>query len=102
MDEKQMNIEVAKLIIHDLMDRGFIVSVEGEKLRVRPETKLLYKDRIAIKVYQRPILEYWQQLQEAEGIEPDVNDTEQATGLPTITNYAPDRTLRGPVLYLGN
>ncbi len=101
-DKKQTNIDAAKQIINDLMDRGFIVTVEGKKLRVHPESKLLYKDRLKLKVYQRPILEYWQELQVAEGIKPEANQTEQATGSPSITQYAPDRTLRGPALYPGN
>lgn len=99
MDEKQTTIEVAKQIIHDLMDRGFIITIEGENLRVRPDSKLLYKDRLRLKVYQRSILQYWQQLQEAEGIESNVNETEQATDLPAITHYLPGRILRGPALY---
>ncbi len=100
--EKQTTIDAAKQIIDDLMNRGFVVTVESDKLRVRPEENLLYRDRLKLKVYQRPILEYWQELQEAEGIKPEANQTEQATGSPSITQYAPDRTLRGPALYPGN
>ena len=78
---------------------GFVVAVIESRLHVRPAHMLTDRDRFALKVYQRPILEYWRELQETAGIKPEANDSRSDLGSPAITHFKPGRIRWQPVLY---